>query len=560
MVNFKFLSNFKYKSINCIIICKIQILSKILKKFLLNKNINVMNFFILLHFSLIQYLIGYKILIYSPEIGHSHVNFNIRIANTLIEAGHNVTYLKISIAKNINFKTKANIIETTSNKKFLNLFNNVVGVKNMWTMKDSFIEQMTDFSQFTNGLVVLCQSIFEDDKLTDIIRNEKYDIFIGEFYTLCPVFLKKYWNIENSIFTSAMTNNELLYDYFGLYFPSSYVPTMYHNANDNMPYLQRWSNFIDYYISKIFFKYILVPKFQLIYQNKSNDFTFSITEIAKETGAIWINTLPFIDFPSPITSKLHYIGGAGLPETKPLDDKWNNILNKRDFNVLISFGSIAKSYTMLEEYKKGILKAFTDLSNITFIWKYEKNETTLPLKVPSNVIIIDWIPQNDLLNDNRLNLFITHGGINSIVEAASRSTPIICVPLFGDQKRNAGMVQRLGFSEYYDKENLSNSELLKKTILKIIHNKTYSKRANRIGTLMKDVPFKANEIIIKTTEFIGKNGNIPEMNLHGSNMGIIEFFNLDIIFILIVLLILVFLSFYHLTKKIFKSNYKYKSD
>uniref|UniRef100_A0AAF5D984 UDP-glucuronosyltransferase n=1 Tax=Strongyloides stercoralis TaxID=6248 RepID=A0AAF5D984_STRER len=521
---------------------------------------NILSFSILLYFSLIQYLTSYKILVFSPEIGHSHVNFNIRIANTLVEAGHNVTYLKISIAQNINLKTKANIIEATFNKNFSDLFTNVFGVKNMWTMKNSFKDQFTDFSQFTNLLVILCQSLFENEKLTETIRNEKYNIFISEFYTICPGFLKKHWNIKNGIITSAMTNNEILYDYFGLFFPSSYIPTMYHNANEDMSYLQRWSNFINYYVSKLFFKHILIPKFQSIYENKNNGLSLSMNEIAKETGAIWINTLPFIDFPSPITPKLHFIGGVGLSKIKSLDKKWDNILNKRNFNVLLSFGSIAQSYKMLNEYKNGILKAFNDLSNITFIWKYEKNETTLPLKVPSNVIIIDWIPQNDLLNDDRINLFITHGGMNSLVEAAARATPIICIPLFGDQKRNAGMVQRLGFSEYYDKNDLSNSELLKKTILNVINNKKYKEKALRIGKLMKDSPFKANEVIIKTTEFIGKNGNIPEMDLYGANMGIIEFFNLDIIFILITLLILLIIFFYHIAKKLFKFNIKHKLD
>uniref|UniRef100_A0A0N5B2Z1 glucuronosyltransferase n=1 Tax=Strongyloides papillosus TaxID=174720 RepID=A0A0N5B2Z1_STREA len=406
----------------------------------------------------------------------------------------------------------------------------------------------------------ICQSVFDNDELTEVIRNENYDIMISEYLTVCPGFLAKHWNIKKNIYTSAMTNNELLYDYYGLYFPSSYVPTMFHHANDVMTFRQRIANFFDYHISRTFFKYITLPKFQNIYSSKNNGTYVSMEELTRNVGAFWLNTLPFIDFPSPITSKIHYIGGAGIPETKPLDSKWNDVLSKRKYNVLLSFGSIAKSYQMLDEYKVGILNTISDLSNITFIWKYEKDISTLPIKVPSNVILADWIPQNDLLNDERLNLFITHGGMNSIVEAGARSTPIICVPLFGDQKRNAGMVQRLGFSEYYNKENLKDSEMLKETILKVLNNKRYKEKAERLGKLMREVPFKATEIIVKTTEFICNNDNIPEMNLHGSNMGVIEFFNLDIIFILIVLFTTISVFIYHLLKKIFTFKIKYKSD
>lgn len=39
---------------------------------------------------LYQFINSYKILIYSPRIGHSHIVFMGRIADILTEAGHNV--------------------------------------------------------------------------------------------------------------------------------------------------------------------------------------------------------------------------------------------------------------------------------------------------------------------------------------------------------------------------------------------------------------------------------------------------------------------------------------
>ena len=46
-------------------------------------------------------------------------------------------------------------------------------------------------------------------------------------------------------------------------------------------------------------------------------------------------------------------------------------------------------------------------------------------KFPKNVKIIRWINQNDLLGDNRIKLFITHGGFNSICERIFHGKPMI---------------------------------------------------------------------------------------------------------------------------------------
>ena len=45
---------------------------------------------------LVSHAVGYNILIYNPQVGHSHVSFWGKIADILVEAGHNVvSFIKI---------------------------------------------------------------------------------------------------------------------------------------------------------------------------------------------------------------------------------------------------------------------------------------------------------------------------------------------------------------------------------------------------------------------------------------------------------------------------------
>lgn len=77
-----------------------------------------------------------------------------------------------------------------------------------------------------------------------------------------------------------------------------------------------------------------------------------------------------------------------------------------------------------------MINVFASL-NQKVIWKYEE-----PIKVPSNVMIDSWLPQNDILAHPNVKLFISHGGMLSTLESLYHAVPILGIPIWGDQERN----------------------------------------------------------------------------------------------------------------------------
>merc|ERR1712048_66871 len=63
--------------------------------------------------------------------------------------------------------------------------------------------------------------------------------------------------------------------------------------------------------------------------------------------------------------------------------------------------------------------------------------------VPPNAICAPSLPQLDILNIG-VDLFLTHCGQNSFMEALANSTPLVCCPGFGDQIVNARKAVDLG--------------------------------------------------------------------------------------------------------------------
>ncbi len=65
------------------------------------------------------------------------------------------------------------------------------------------------------------------------------------------------------------------------------------------------------------------------------------------------------------------------------------------------------------------IKAFP---TIKFLWRWSGE---FPKEKPKNLLMSQWFPQQDLLNDPRILTFITQGGRPSMQEALSNSVPMI---------------------------------------------------------------------------------------------------------------------------------------
>lgn len=81
---------------------------------------------------------------------------------------------------------------------------------------------------------------------------------------------------------------------------------------------------------------------------------------------------------------------------------------------------------------RSIIEAAREKTNFGFIISLKKtfavNKVVEDAALP-NVLLRNFVPQIELLSDERLKAFISHGGGNSIAEAMYYGTPLIAVPL-----------------------------------------------------------------------------------------------------------------------------------
>jgi MGT family glycosyltransferase len=161
-----------------------------------------------------------------------------------------------------------------------------------------------------------------------------------------------------------------------------------------------------------------------------------------ELGLAQIAQQPsFFDYPrAELPAHFHYTGPWHEPtrdsETVPFP--WEK-LDGRPL-VYASLGTMVDSQRVL----RAILDGCAELP-LQVVLSLGQKEATLDFPAPANAIVAPFVPQLTLLD--RASLFITHAGMNSVLEGLSHGVPMLCLPVANDHPGAARRVEWLGAGE-----------------------------------------------------------------------------------------------------------------
>uniref|UniRef100_A0A914C4E8 glucuronosyltransferase n=1 Tax=Acrobeloides nanus TaxID=290746 RepID=A0A914C4E8_9BILA len=230
--------------------------------------------------------------------------------------------------------------------------------------------------------------------------------------------------------------------YSGLISPPSVVPLFLLPFTNQMSYAERAQNLFMQALVKFAMGFQLDAISRLFQQKFGDDFP-TIKALLPTASLHMVNSEELLEYPRPLPHKILFIGGIGMDSPKPLNGEFKEFVsNSKKPIVLVSFGSVAKASKMPKHWIDSLLGLFHHNQHLTFIWKYEGDAGKLA--IPENVFVKEWIPQTDLLGNEKIVAFVTHAGYNSINECARAGKPMVLVPLFADQPRNAKLVEYRG--------------------------------------------------------------------------------------------------------------------
>jgi len=197
--------------------------------------------------------------------------------------------------------------------------------------------------------------------------------------------------------------------------------------------------------------------------------------------------------------------------------------------ILVSFGSYFDFIP--QDIVRKFCDAFTDGRNrLCVIWKMKDTDLCTGAD-GSRVKLMPWVPQNDLLADPRVQLFISHGGFNSIIESVYHAKPLIIFPIFSDQLKNAAAAESKGFAIRMDIGNFS-SETFLSNMDKLLHDPSYRRNAHRASAILRDRPDTAAQRVSAIIDHVIKYGD-QHLRTGAYELSTAEFFMFDIFAILL---------------------------
>ncbi|GMS92204.1 hypothetical protein PENTCL1PPCAC_14379, partial [Pristionchus entomophagus] len=358
-----------------------------------------------------------------------------------------------------------------------------------------------------------CEKVVNEPGLIETLRGEHFDVMITENFDVCGMGISHAVAPKSVIGLSSSFVNGWQFEEFGVPEANSYVPSKGSASLKVHSFISRFFNVLDAFLGKVMFYPTHHWIDGVLWQRFGPDYP-SVAAQSANVAYFMVNSEPLLDFAGPTMSRY-----------------WEEVLALRSRSVLISFGTVAESQIMPIEMKRSVAKTVARFPETTFIWKYEIEDdfTRDTASLVPNLILTKWMPQVDLLNHDKVNLFVTHGGMGSTLEAAFRGVPGIFVPLFGDQLRNAGMMQHNGLGKVFTKSDLASEEKFTAVLREVLTDEKYRKKAKETSRKLAAKPFSAKELLIKHVEFAAEFGPSPALRPQSVDMNCIEYNNYDIV-------------------------------
>uniref|UniRef100_A0A3B3WDI4 glucuronosyltransferase n=1 Tax=Poecilia mexicana TaxID=48701 RepID=A0A3B3WDI4_9TELE len=315
--------------------------------------------------------------------------------------------------------------------------------------------------------------------------------------------------------------------------PPSFVPRFFTGYTDRMNFKERVINTLVALLEPLFCRLMFWHFDQIAYD-------FLEEKVSLEFSCDSVHTrIDFtLEFPRPLMPNVILVGGINCKVRNPLPEDLASWLSGEHGFVVFTLG------TMVSEMPDYITSTFLDaFSQIPqkVIWRYTGK---FPSRIPDNVKIMKWVPQNDLLGTHPgVRAFITHAGSHGTFEGLCHGVPMVLVPLAAEQPDNAQKIASRGAGIVLDITSVTTETLLK-GLNEVINDPRYKENIQKLSALHNDRPIDPLDLSVFWTEFVMQHKGAKHLRPAFHDLYWFQYYSLDVMAVLAtVLLVFVALTF-----------------
>ncbi|XP_025408855.1 UDP-glucuronosyltransferase 2B30-like isoform X2 [Sipha flava] len=400
-----------------------------------------------------------NILAFLPTETRSHFNGFKPLLETLVARGHNLTLVSPFPLSPVT-DDGSPLLYTHVQVEF---HNKVSGV--------DFLDKNSETNTWPSYVYVLWLgpriTRFAVDKpsVKEFILNDggRFDVVIIEnFFHECFVALGHKYGAPVVQLLPLAANSRVSQWHGNPYHPA-YIAELFNDYAAPMTFRQRVGNTVSAAFNTWVNRLVYMPQQRAImlehFRYPGHERRPDLDTMVQDVSLTLVNSHPLVSSVAPFVPGYVQVASMHVQPVKPLPRDLKNILDAAERGVIyFSLGSVIKSSKMPRETVALLLSEFAKIEQIV-LWKWEDDQ--LP-DLPKNVIVRKWFPQNDILSHPNCRLFITHGGIHSLIESIYHGVPMLLIPVFADQVHNAAEAMRRGFALYVPYFELTAEEFSEK--------------------------------------------------------------------------------------------------
>ncbi|XP_063044175.1 UDP-glucuronosyltransferase 2A2-like [Engraulis encrasicolus] len=485
---------------------------------------------------------GGKILVVPMEGSH-WVNMDILI-RALHSQGHSITVLRTTKSWYIKEESPYfNSITVTVSKGFDEelikpILQKVFDIQRGKSSIMAFISLQLQLLKFMpKGVEHVCEiaeAMFEDQAFMRRLNESQFDLILTDpawgagimlaYHLRLPLVYNVRWAVAMEGHLSLAPS------------PFSYIPATRSGLTDTMTFSQRVKNMIIHLLSNVQIQLQLKPLYQAVcdkYLSPKIDF-FDLLQ----TADLWLMRVDFVfEFPRPTMPNVVYMGGFQCKPAKPLPQDLEDFVQSSGEHgvIIMSLGTFVSE--LPSDLAEDIAGAFAELPQ-KVIWRYTGDR---PSALGNNTLLVDWMPQNDLLGHPKTKLFVAHGGTNGVQEAIYHGVPVVGIPLFFDQHDNLLRLQKRGAAQVITLSMLNKDSFLQ-ALQEVLHVPSYRENMQRLSRLHRDQPMEPLDRALFWIEFVMRHKGAAHLHTESYKMPWYSYHSLDVmIFLLAVLLLMLFM-------------------
>ncbi|XP_054656260.1 UDP glucuronosyltransferase 5 family, polypeptide G1 [Dunckerocampus dactyliophorus] len=469
-----------------------------------------------------------------PVDGSHWINMEV-ILKELHSRGHFLTVLHSPkswyIPTNASFYTSITVpmLEDGTSKDFYNeILKDVIECRKSANFLRTFCQQRLITNMLSMGHSILAAAVatmLDDPVFMRKLQDAKFDVMLTDPGLTVGVLLGNYLKLPMIFNVRWINNGE---SHFATSpSPLSFVPVSGSELHDQMDFQGRLKNMLHYIYSVIEIYFYINPKYSDVFQRHFPPGTDLLSlELAAD---IWLVRSDFVfELPRPTMPNMVYVGGFQCKKARPLTPDLEAFMQSSGEHgvVVMSLGTLVSA--LPREVTNAIAAAFAQLPQ-KVIWRIVGEK---PSSLGNNTLLVDWLPQNDLLGHPKTRVFVAHGGTNGIYEAIYHGVPVLGLPLLFDQFDNLLRLKVRGAALVLEAKSLTQEDFLQ-ALKDILETPSYRDNILRLSQVHHDRPVSPLNVAIFWIEYVIRHKGAAHLRPAAYGLAWYSYFCLDVLLVMV---------------------------